>query len=77
MPNGRLRLSFNERPPETDKPRSFQMEMEPKLMQGLMHLLEQALARSQWREPFAAPVAVEDAATADEDHAPRKPRYLN
>ena len=78
LPNGRLRLSFNERPPETDKPRSFQMEMEPKLMQGLMHLLEQALARSQWREPFGPPVAVEDGATADEDHAaPRKPRYLN
>ena len=35
------------------------MEMEPKLMQGLMHLLEQALALSQWREAFGAgPVAV-------------------
>jgi len=78
LPNGRLRLSFNERPPETDKPRSFQMEMEPKLMQGLMHLLEQALARSQWREPFGPPVAVEDGTAADEDQAaPRKPRYLN
>jgi hypothetical protein len=78
LPNGRLRLSFNERPPETDKPRSFNMEMEPKLMQGLMHLLEQALARSQWREPFGAPVAVEDSASPDEDPSgPRKPRYLN
>ena len=28
------------------------MEMEPKLMQGLMHLLDQALLQSQWREPF-------------------------
>jgi hypothetical protein len=78
LPNGRLRLSFNERRPESAKPRSFQMEMEPKLMQGLMHLLEQALARSQWREPFGAPVAVEDARAADDDQtAPRKPRYLN
>jgi hypothetical protein len=77
LPNGRLRLSFNERPPGTDKPRSFHMEMEPKLMQGLMHLLDQALGRSQWREPFGAPQAVEDA-IADDDHpAPRKPRYLN
>jgi hypothetical protein len=78
LPNGRLRLSFNERPPGTDKPRSFQMEMEPKLMQGMMHLLEQALGRSQWQEPFAAPQAVEDA-MADEDRSatPRKPRYLN
>jgi hypothetical protein len=77
LPNGRLRLSFNERKPNSDKPRSFQMEMEPKLMQGLMHLLEQALARSQWREPFGAPLAVEDAAALDDEPGPRKPRYLN
>ena len=78
LPNGRLRLSFNERPPDTEKPRSFQMEMEPKLMQGLMHLLEQALGRSQWRESFGAgPVAVEDGSMADDDTMPRKPRYLN
>ena len=78
LPNGRLRLSFNEKPPEAEKPRSFQMEMEPKLMQGLMHLLEQALDRSQWREPFGAPVAVDDGTAAEEDQTtPRKPRYLN
>jgi hypothetical protein len=77
LPNGRLRLGFNERKPNSDKPRSFHMEMEPKLMQGLMHLLEQALARSQWRESFGAPVAVEDGASVDDEPAPRKPRYLN
>jgi hypothetical protein len=77
LPNGRLRLGFNERKPNSDKPRSFHIEMEPKLMQGLMHLLEQALARSQWREPFGAPVAVEDGASLDDEPAPRKPRYLN
>jgi hypothetical protein len=77
LPNGRLRLSFNERKPNADNPRSFQMEMEPQLMQGLMHLLEQALARSQWREAFGAPLAVEDTASLDDTPAPRKPRYLN
>jgi hypothetical protein len=77
LPNGRLRLGFNERKPHSDKPRSFQMEMEPKLMQGLMHLLEQALARSQWREPFGAPVAIDEAAAPDDEPPPRKPRYLN
>jgi hypothetical protein len=77
LPNGRLRLSFNERLPGVEKPRSFQMEMEPKLMQGMMHLLEQALARSQWREAFAAgPVAVDDGA-GDDEQSLRKPRYLN
>jgi hypothetical protein len=78
LPNGRLRLSFNERLPGVVKPRSFQMEMEPKLMQGMMHLLEQALARSQWREAFAAgPVAVEDGSGSDDEQLLRKPRYLN
>jgi hypothetical protein len=78
LPNGRLRLSFNERSPGLVKPRSFQMEMEPKLMQGLMHLLEQALALSQWPEPFGAgPVAVEDFAVEQDPLATRKPRYLN
>jgi hypothetical protein len=77
LPNGRLRLGFNERPPGVENPRSFQMEMEPKLMQGLMHLLEQALARSQWREAFGAgPVAVADGTVEDDPPAP-KPRYLN
>jgi len=77
LPNGQLRLSFNERPPGEGEPRSFRMEMEPKLMRGLMHLLEQALLRSQWREAFGAPVAVEDGSSNDEDRPSRKPRYLN
>src|SRR6478672_3005220 len=39
LPNGRLLLSFNERQNGLEKPpRNLQMEMEPKLMQGLMHL---------------------------------------
>ncbi len=77
LPNGQLRLSFNERPPGEGEPRSFRMEMEPKLMRGLMHLLEQALLRSQWREAFGAALAVEDGAAGDEDRPSRKPRYLN
>jgi hypothetical protein len=75
LANGPLRLNFNERPPSGDtKPRSFQMEMQPKLMQGLMHLLDQALLQSQWREPFV-PVAAAEPATEDGE-GPR-PRYLN
>jgi hypothetical protein len=75
LANGPLRLNFNERPPNGDsKPRSFQMEMQPKLMQGLMHLLDQALLQSQWRESFVLAVAAEPAA---EDGDASKPRYLN
>lgn len=78
LASGRLRLSFNERLPNTAEPRSFQVELDPKLMQGMMHLLEQALVRSQWQEPFqAAAAAVEDAMGDDDQLAARKPRYLN
>ena len=76
LPSGQLRLRFNERPPtEGATPRDFQMEMTPKLMQGLMHLLEQALEQSQWRQQFTPAVPAEEAA-ADESH-PQRPRYLN
>ena len=75
LANGPLRLNFNERPPNgASKPRSFQMEMQPKLMQGLMHLLDQALLQSQWREAFQPVSAAEPA--ADEGDGGR-PRYLN
>lgn len=76
LPSGRLRLSFNEKLPGDAAPRNFQIEMAPKLMQGLMHLLEQALAQSQWRESFAAPVALDDSGLPEEDR-PQRPRYLN
>src|SRR6478609_4219825 len=73
LANGPLRLNFNERPPNGDsKPRSFQMEMQPKLMQGLMHLLDQALLQSGWRESFVPLPPAEPA--PDDDGA--KPRYL-
>jgi hypothetical protein len=74
LANGPLRLNFNERPPQGDaKPRSFQMEMQPKLMQGLMHLLDLALLQSGWREPFVPVTPAEPA--ADDDST--RPRYLN
>jgi hypothetical protein len=77
LPSGRLRLSFNERLPGGSEARTFHVELDPKLMQGMMHLLEQALTRSQWQEPFTAPVAVEETAVEEGQPALRKPRYLN
>lgn len=77
LPDGRLRLSFNEHLKQTDgEPRSFQVEMQPKLMQGMMHLLEQALARTQWGEPLGS-AAADDGTPFDENQTPRRPRYLN
>jgi hypothetical protein len=75
LPNGPLRLNFNESPPNgASKPRSFRMEMQPKLMQGLMHLLDQALLQSQWREAFHHVAGAEPAADEGDGH---RPRYLN
>lgn len=82
---GRLRLSFNENlgaTPETaaGKPplqRRFQMEMEPSLMQGLLHLLDQALAQSRWREPVLPAAAADDPTLPDASAQPPRPRYLN
>lgn len=77
LADGRLRLSLNERLPQVEEPRSFQMELQPDLMQGLMHLLEQSLARAQWSEPFAAPLPSESGALMDDHQSLRRPRFLN
>jgi hypothetical protein len=76
LANGPLKLNFNERTPTSgdSKPRSFQMEMQPKLMQGLMHLLDQAMLQSQWREAFVQPAASESGAVEGDDG---RPKYLN
>jgi hypothetical protein len=77
LAGGRLRLVFRERAPDkaAGKPRSFQVEMDPKLTQGLLHLLDQALAKSGWRDPFTAPEPRPEPDTPGE-REPR-PRYLN
>ena len=98
LPNGRLRLSFNENsasgteqdspeikapaPEPADKagkvpPRRFQIEMEPRLMQGLLHLLEQALVQSRWRDPFEPAPSAEDPTHPDAASRSNRPRYLN
>lgn len=74
LPGGRTRMSFSERAIVSggDKPRGFQLELDPRLMQGLLHLLDQALVHAQWRDPFTAP------ALPDTDvDGQGKPRYLN
>jgi hypothetical protein len=83
LPNGRLRLSFNENSAakaakeQSAQPRKFQMEMEPRLMQGLLHLLEQALVQSRWREPFEPAPSSEDPTQPDAASRSNRPRYLN
>jgi hypothetical protein len=80
LPNGRLRLSFNEGTQDkaaVAEPRRFEMEMEPRLMQGLLHLLEQALTQSRWRDAFDPVASSEDPTRPDAASRPNRPRYLN
>lgn len=74
--NGKLKLTFREKAAGSAKPRSFQMDLKPKLMQGLMHLLEQALTTSRWMEPFSGQALAAEPAQADAGDTER-PRYLN
>jgi hypothetical protein len=75
LPSGRLRLSFNERPVPPREARNMQLELEPRLMQGLLHLLEQALGQSKWREPFVA--AREERGAFEGELRQARTRYLN
>lgn len=76
LAGGQLRIGFVERLPGGARERSFQMEMAPALAQGLAHLLDQALAQSGWREPFAPPPGLEEPSVPEEAE-PGRPRYLN
>lgn len=65
-------LEFLENPPgETGSngPRSFRLELDPPLMQGFVHLVDQALTQASW----SLPPRQRDAAA----ELPGKPRYLN
>lgn len=76
LPAGRTRLALNERASVSggEKPRGFQLELDARLMQGLLHLLERALTHAQWREPFVPPQAVLE---GEPGEAGPRPRYLN
>jgi hypothetical protein len=76
LANGGLQFQFHERRPQGQEQRNFQMQTEPQLMQGLMHLMEKALQRSQWLGPFGAPSGDDHASPAGAN-LPSAPRYLN
>ena len=76
LPSGQLQVNFQEKLPGRPEHRGFQMALQEDMTHGLVHLLEQAVEASQWREiPARAsgggPDA--DAATLGMD----KPKYRN
>ncbi|UUZ63318.1 hypothetical protein LP414_28645 [Polaromonas sp. P1(28)-13] len=79
---GQLQLQMFEKLP--DQTRNAQVMMDPSLTQGLLHLLNQALKKSQWLELPSQAAGLEASASADAnndtsalpDDADR-PKYLN
>ena len=68
-----VHLELAEKLPGVEKPRSLKLELEPKLMQGLLVLLDKALAHSDWAQPAMETVAGSLADLVEVE----KPRYLN
>jgi len=78
QPGDLVALEFTERPPGEGTPRSFRLDLDPQLMQGMLFLVEQALQQADWQLP-TVPVAV--AAPPENDGLDTIPsipiRYLN
>lgn len=76
---GGLELSFEESLiAQKVRSRSFRAMLEPSLLHGFMHLLEQALTGSEWSAPGARGVeASTGQPLTDETAAAERPRYLH
>jgi hypothetical protein len=72
LPDGKLRIDFKEKLPDAAKPRSFQVNLENRNLQGLLHLLEKALEHSGWLADGASATLKTPVAAPDE-----RPKYLN
>ena len=78
QPNGKVDLQLIER--SDQQVLNLTLAMDPQLVQGLLHLLAEALKKSQWQQvPLLSPEQA--TATSDEPMAPLqdvdRPRYLN
>lgn len=74
LSNGQMRLSFGEKLTGVAEHRSLQMGLTDSLIHAFVHLLERAVAQSQWRgSPPGAPEPREATPPGEQD----KPPYLN
>jgi hypothetical protein len=48
LDNRQLKIAFEERLPEQEQVRAFEVSMESAMLHGFMHLLESAMAKAQW-----------------------------
>jgi hypothetical protein len=78
LSGGQLQLAFSEQLPDALRPRNFQITLEANLIHGFVHLLDKALATSQWtNSPAGALGAKVDQLPGEVTGTSEKPRYLN
>ncbi len=84
LPSGQLQLSFNEKIPldngqPNPNPRGFRVALEQKLVHGFVHLLEKAVASSQWAGLTAVAIGSAEPALPGEGNSGggERPKYLN
>ncbi len=78
LPGGQLQMAFSEKLPDAAHPRSFQIALEANLIHGFMHLLDKALAVSQWAAgPAGASGTAVDQLPGEAAGRVEKPKYLN
>lgn len=68
-----LHVGFEERLVDQSQPRGFQVAMETPMVHGLIHLLEQAVAKAQWDIGGTTTVAV---SSVDDGGDEARPKYL-
>jgi hypothetical protein len=84
LPSGQLQLSFNEKLPldsgqPNPNPRGFRVALEQKLVHGFVHLLDKAVATSQWTGTSLIAATPEADIPGDENTGGggERPKYLN
>lgn len=74
LTNGQMRLSFTEKLTGVAEHRSLQMGLTDPLIHAFVHLLERAVAQSQWRD---SPHGAAGSLGTDPSQAQDKPPYIN
>jgi hypothetical protein len=75
LPNFSARIKFAALPADNTQRREIKMELDQKMMLGLVHLLDKAFADSRWGETSPAPAT--PVAPDGTPAIPARPQYLN
>ena len=77
MPSGQMQLVFSEKLADVSRPRSFTMLLEANLTHGFVHLLDKAIAVSQWRQDILVELGGDKPPAGETTDTRAKPKYWN